>query len=179
MQEELQKGGNKEDDNYFYENVVITLTWLRCPCYYYQNNLCWEYNPGFCSGTCWNPCSHTHTQTHWEEEKVCFGSEVWGGTWFPAVAEAPQSSIIYFRTCGTRPHLRMVSISPKWTEGWNFIWGADENIVPNKLVCGCFLSWPACAPRKFQKRLFVSVRYVFFSFFQLFFLWIVLHFCGC
>lgn len=69
MQEELEKGENKEDDNYFYENVVRTLTWL--PCYYYQNNLCWEYNPGFCSGTCWNPCSHTHTHRHTEKKKRC------------------------------------------------------------------------------------------------------------
>lgn len=175
MQEELEKGENREDDNYFYENVVRTDYHVIIIRIISAENT----TLGFCSGTCWNPCSHTHTQTHWEEEKVCFGSGVWGGTWFPAVAEAPQSSIIYFRTCGTRPHLRMVSISPKWTEGWNFIWGADENIVPNKLVCGCFLSWPACTPRRFPKRLFVSVRDVFLSFFALFDLWMVVHFCGC
>lgn len=56
---------------------------------------------------------------------------------------APQSYIIYFHTCSAQPYFGMVPISPKWTEGWNFIWGADENIVPNKLVGGCSLSWPA------------------------------------
>lgn len=56
---------------------------------------------------------------------------------------APQSYIIYFHTCSARPYFGMVPISPKWTEGWNFIWGADENIVPHKLVGGCSLSWPA------------------------------------
>lgn len=82
----------------------------------------------------------------------------------------------------SRPsHLLFIFARPAhgWISEWflfhqneqkdGILWGTDENIFPNKLVCGCFLRWPMWTPHKFQTHLFLRVRGGFFVF--VFFVW--------
>lgn len=73
-----------------------------------------------------------HTETHSDEEKVCDCGCGWEGPY-----------IIYFQACSHISQWFLFHQSEQ--KDWILYEGADENIVPNKLVCGCFLSWPACA----------------------------------